>query len=160
MKSSLIDDIHAPSYEKLYHFSFIYSRLIFKALTYSYLNLKVEDELLKKVKCFNNVNYLSIIAIFVIIMITFKSISLLIILVSVIGFAIFINMFVLYYSDTSLVFVPRIVIGSIQLGATVGYVILMKSHYHKERLKGAGKSEAVSIAYNAILYKQPVHLNE
>lgn len=96
-----------------------------------------------------NVNYLSIIAIFVIIMITFKSISLPIILVSVIEFAIFINMSVPYYSNTPLVFVASIVIGSIQLGATVDYAILMTSRYHKERFRGADKGEAVSIAHKA-----------
>ena len=96
-----------------------------------------------------NVNYLSIIAIFVIIMITFKSISLPIILVAVIEFAIFINMSVPYYTNTPLVFVASIVIGSIQLGATVDYAILMTSRYHKERLRGADKKDAVSIAHKA-----------
>lgn len=94
-----------------------------------------------------NVNYLSIIAIFIIILITFKSISLPIILVSVIEFAICVNMAVPFYADTPLVFVASIVIGSIQLGATVDYAILMTSRYHKERLRGAGKKEAVSIAH-------------
>ena len=96
-----------------------------------------------------NVNYLSIIAIFVIIMITFKSISLPVILVAVIEFAIFINMAVPYYSNTSLVFVASIVIGSIQLGATVDYAILLTSRYHKERVRGESKSAAVSIAHKA-----------
>lgn len=96
-----------------------------------------------------NVNYLSIIAIFIIIMITFKSISLPVVLVAVIEFAIFINMAVPYYSNTPLVFVASIVIGSIQLGATVDYAILLTSRYHKERVRGAGKSEAVSIAHKA-----------
>lgn len=94
-----------------------------------------------------NVNYLSIIAIFIIIMITFKSISLPIILVAVIEFAIFLNMSVPYYTNTPLVFVASIVIGSIQLGATVDYAILMTSRYHKERLNGKNKKEAVSIAH-------------
>lgn len=96
-----------------------------------------------------NVNYLSIIAIFLIIMITFKSISLPVILVAVIEFAICINMAVPYYTNTSLVFVASIVIGSIQLGATVDYAILMTNRYYKERLTGAGKKEAVSIAHKA-----------
>ena len=77
-------------------------------------------------------------------MITFKYISLMIILVSVIEFAIFINMSVPYYSNTSLVFVGRIVIGNIQLGITADYAILMTSHYHKEKLQGVGKSEALA----------------
>ncbi|MGN0153370.1 MAG: RND family transporter [Lachnospiraceae bacterium] len=96
-----------------------------------------------------NVNYLSIIAIFIIIMITFKSISLPVILVAVIEFAININMAVPYYCNTPLVFVASIVIGSIQLGATVDYAILMTSRYHKERMNGKGKAEAVSIAHKA-----------
>ena len=96
-----------------------------------------------------NVNYLSIIAIFIIIMITFKSISLPVILVAVIEFAIFLNMSFPYYSHTSLVFVASIVIGSIQLGATVDYAILMTSRYHKERLNGKDKKEAISIAHKA-----------
>lgn len=96
-----------------------------------------------------NVNYLSIIAIFLIIMFTFKSISLPVILVAVIEFAIFLNMSFPYYSHTPLVFVASIVIGSIQLGATVDYAILMTSRYHKERLNGKDKKEAISIAHKA-----------
>lgn len=94
-----------------------------------------------------NVNYLSIIAIFIIILLTFKSISLPVILVAVIEFAIFINMAIPYYSHTSLVFVASIVIGSIQLGATVDYAILMTSRYYKERIGGLSKQEAISIAH-------------
>lgn len=96
-----------------------------------------------------NVNYISIIAIFLIIMVTFKSISLPVILVAVIEFAIYINMSIPYYSHTPLVFVASIVIGSIQLGATVDYAILMTSRYHKERLNGADKRTAISIAHKA-----------
>ncbi len=95
------------------------------------------------------VNYLSIAAIFIIIMITFKSISLPVILVSVIEFAICVNMSFPYYSHTSLVFVASIVIGSIQLGATVDYAILMTSRYLKERSQGKAKKEAISIAHKA-----------
>ena len=95
------------------------------------------------------VNYLSVLAIFIIILITFKSISLPVILVAVIEFAICINMAVPYYTHLSLPFVASIVIGSIQLGATVDYAILMTSRYHKERMKGMSKKEAVSIAHKA-----------
>ena len=95
------------------------------------------------------VNYLSIAAIFIIILITFRSISLPIILVAVIEFAIYVNMSFPYYSHTSLVFVASIVIGSIQLGATVDYAILMTSRYVKERVCGKDKKEAVSIAHKA-----------
>ena len=94
-----------------------------------------------------NVNIWSIGAIFLIILITFKSISLPIILVAVIEFAIFVNMSIPYYTNTPLVFVASIVIGAIQLGATVDYAILMTSRYQKERLNGKGKVEAVSIAH-------------
>lgn len=94
-----------------------------------------------------NVNYISIAAIFLIILITFKSISIPIILVAVIEFAIACNMAVPFYSGTSLPFVASIVIGTIQLGATVDYAILMTNRYHKERLNGAGKGEAVAIAH-------------
>ena len=81
----------------------------------------------------NTVNILSIAAIFVIIMISFKSISLPIILVSVIEFAIFVNMAIPYYTGVELPFVASIVIGTIQLGATVDYAILMTSTYQKMR---------------------------
>ena len=85
------------------------------------------------------VNALSIIAIFIIIMIVFKSISLPIILVAVIEFAIMVNMAIPYYQGTSLPFVASIVIGSIQLGATVDYAILMTTRYQKERQRGKDK---------------------
>ena len=95
-----------------------------------------------------NVNYVSIAAIFLIILITFKSISIPIILVSVIEFAIFLNMAVPYYTHQSLPFVASIVIGTIQLGATVDYAILMTNRYVKERtVRQKSKKEAISIAH-------------
>lgn len=94
-----------------------------------------------------NVNYISIAAIFLIIMLTFKSISIPVILVSVIEFAIACNMAVPYYTNTSLPFVASIVIGTIQLGATVDYAILMTSRYHKERVQNRSKKEAIQIAH-------------
>lgn len=97
-----------------------------------------------------NVNNISIAAIFLIILITFKSISIPVILVAVIEFAIACNMAVPFYADMPLPFVASIVIGTIQLGATVDYAILMTNRYHKERTdKGCSKSEAVSIAHQA-----------
>lgn len=97
-----------------------------------------------------NVNYISIAAIFLIIMITFKSISIPVILVSVIEFAIACNMAVPYYTNTSLPFVASIVIGTIQLGATVDYAILMTSRYHKERtIQKRSKKDAILIAHQA-----------
>ena len=94
------------------------------------------------------VNNISILAIFVIILITFKSISIPVILISVIESAIACNMAVPFYTNTSLPFVASIVIGTIQLGATVDYAILMTSRYHKERTeRGQSKKDAIRIAH-------------
>lgn len=94
------------------------------------------------------VNYISITAIFIIILLVFKSISLPVILVSVIEFAIFVNMSFAYYGNIELPFVASIVIGTIQLGATVDYAILMTTRYHKERVVNRKtKKEAVAIAH-------------
>ena len=95
------------------------------------------------------VNIISIAAIFIIIMIAFKSISLPVILVAVIEFAICVNMSISYYTGTSLPFVASIVIGTIQLGATVDYAILMTSKYENERMAGKNKFEAVCIAHKS-----------
>lgn len=95
-----------------------------------------------------NVNYVSVAAIFLIILITFKSILIPVILVMVIEFAIFLNMSVPFYAHESLPFVASIVIGTIQLGATVDYAILMTSRYHKERVvRRKSKKEAIDIAH-------------
>ncbi len=96
-----------------------------------------------------NVNIVSIAAIFVIIMIVFKSISLPFILVAVIEFAIFVNMAIPYYTNTPLVFVASIVIGTIQLGATVDYAILMTSKYQKARSQGKSKVESIRLAHRS-----------
>ncbi len=93
------------------------------------------------------VSIISIAAIFIIILFVFKSALLPIILVTVIEFAIFVNMAIPFYTGTSLPFVASIVIGTIQLGATVDYAILMTSRYQKERLRGKAKMEAISIAH-------------
>lgn len=95
---------------------------------------------------FNVVNYISIAAVFLIILIVFKSISIPIILVSIIQFAIFINMGMSFYTNTTIPFVASIVIGTIQLGATVDYAILMTTRYKEERMKGLDKKESVSVA--------------
>lgn len=97
-------------------------------------------------KDFKVVSMISIGAIFLIIAIVFKSISIPIILVSVIEFAIFINMGIPYYTGTVIPFVASIVIGTIQLGATVDYAILMTTRYQKERSKGKDKHESIQIA--------------
>ena len=96
---------------------------------------------------FRNVNIASIAAIFLIIMIVFKSISLPVILVAVIEFAICMNMAIPYYMGTTLPFVASVVIGTIQLGATVDYAILMTSRYQRERGRGKSKKDAISIAH-------------
>ncbi|MEF9940766.1 MAG: efflux RND transporter permease subunit [Lachnospiraceae bacterium] len=97
-------------------------------------------------KDFKVVSFISIVAIFLIIALIFKSISLPIILVSVIEFAIFINMGIPAYTHTELPFIASIVIGTIQLGATVDYAILMTTRYKKERRQGKKKKEAIQIA--------------
>ena len=93
------------------------------------------------------VNILSMAAIFLIILFVFKSISLPFILLAVIEFAIFVNMAIPYYQGVTLPFVASIVIGAIQLGATVDYAILMTSNYQKQRHLGKTKKEAISIAH-------------
>ena len=101
---------------------------------------------------FKMVSAVSIGVIFIIIAIVFKSITLPIILVSVIEFAIFINMGIPTYTKTTLPFIASIVIGTIQLGATVDYAILMTNKYKRARYHGAEKKEAVIEAM--VLYSQ------
>ncbi len=95
---------------------------------------------------FKVVNFLSIAVIFLIIAFTFKSISLPVILVSVIELAIIINMGCAYYTGTSLPFIASVVVGTIQLGSTVDYAILMTTRYKSERSSGKDKKESVTIA--------------
>ncbi len=95
---------------------------------------------------FKTVSAVSIIAIFVIIALVLKSVLLPFILVAVIEFAIFINLGIPYYMGTVIPFIASIVIGTIQLGATVDYAILMTTRYKKERGKGKDKKEAIQIA--------------
>lgn len=95
---------------------------------------------------FKTVSVVSIGVIFIIILFVFKSISLPVILVAVIEEAIFINMGIPFYTGTPIAFIASVVIGTIQLGATVDYAILMTTRYRKERNAGAGKQEAVAIA--------------
>ena len=97
-------------------------------------------------KDFKVVNFLSIAAIFLIIAFTFKSISLPVILVSVIELAIMINLGTACYTGSKLSFIAPIVIGTIQLGATVDYAILMTTRYRTERSSGKDKKESVGIA--------------
>ena len=99
-------------------------------------------------KDFKTVSAVSIVLIFIIIAVVLKSISLPVILVAVIEFAIFINMGIPAYTGTTLPFIASIVIGTIQLGATVDYAILMTNKYKKARYNGAGKKEAITSALN------------
>lgn len=95
---------------------------------------------------FKVVNVVSIAAIFIIILIALRSVSLPIILVDVIEFAITVNMGVPCFTNTTIPFIASVVIGTIQLGATVDYAILMTTRYKTERNAGKDKHEAVTIA--------------
>ena len=95
---------------------------------------------------FSIVNSVSIILVGIIIILVFKSISLPVLLVSVIEFAIFINMGIPHYTGTVLPFVASIVIGTIQLGSTVDYAILMTNKYKTARRMGIDKAAAVTAA--------------
>lgn len=98
-------------------------------------------------KDFKVVNSVSILAVFVIILFVFKSWFIPIVLVAVIEFAIFINLGIPYLTGTSLPFIASIVIGTIQLGSTVDYAILMTGRYETERCNGKSKKEAIAIAH-------------
>ena len=97
-------------------------------------------------KDFKTVSAVSSVAIFFIIFFVLKSISLPVILVAAIEFAIFVNMGIPYYTGTTIPFISSVVIGTIQLGATVDYAILMTTRYKRERAAGNSKKEAISIA--------------
>ena len=97
-------------------------------------------------KDFKTVSAVSIVARFFIIFFVLKSISLPVILVAAIEFAIFVNMGIPYYTGTTIPFISSVVIGTIQLGATVDYAILMTTRYKRERAAGNSKKEAISIA--------------
>lgn len=100
-------------------------------------------------KDFKTVSAVSIVAIFVIILFVLKSISLPVILVAAIEFAIFVNMGIPYFTHTQIPFIASVVIGTIQLGATVDYAILMTTRYKKERSQGLAKKEAIQTALAA-----------
>ena len=95
---------------------------------------------------FNSVNTFSIAIIFVIMMVVLKSISLPVILIAIIEFAIFINMGIPFYTNTTLPFVASIVIGTIQLGATIDYAILITTKYIDMRKRGKDRHEAIDFA--------------
>ncbi|MBP3719725.1 MAG: MMPL family transporter [Clostridia bacterium] len=95
---------------------------------------------------FTVVSLISILAIFVIILLVEKSLSLPVLLVAVIELAIAANLCIPYYTGTELPFVGPILISTIQLGATVDYAILMTTRYKQNRLSGLDKKEAVEKA--------------
>ncbi len=95
---------------------------------------------------FNNVNWISILFVFAIIAISFKSLFLPVLLVAAIESAIVINMAIPYFTGTTLPFIASIVIGTIQLGATVDYAILMTTRFKEELENGNNKIEAAKIA--------------
>ena len=95
---------------------------------------------------FNVVSVISIGVIFILILLVLKSATLPVLLVLVIELAINVNMSASYFMGTTLPFIASICVGTIQLGATVDYAILMTTRYKKERMDGHGKKEAVQIA--------------
>lgn len=92
---------------------------------------------------FKMVNYTSIIVIFIIMILVLKQINLPIVLILTIEFAIFCNMSVAFYTNTTLPFIASIVVGTIQLGATIDYAILMSTKYMEERKSIKDKKEAM-----------------
>lgn len=92
---------------------------------------------------FKKVSIFSIVAIFLIIMVIFKSISVPVLLVLAIELAIFINLGIPYYTGTTIPFISSIVIGTIQLGATVDYAILLTSRFKEELSNTNDKKEAM-----------------
>jgi predicted RND superfamily exporter protein len=95
---------------------------------------------------FKSVNYASIIAVFIIIAVIFKSVSIPIILVAGIEAAVMINMGIPYYTGTILPFIASIVIGTIQLGSTINYAILLTNRFREGRSNGHDTKEAVRLA--------------
>ena len=98
---------------------------------------------------FKVVNTVSIVLIFLIIAFVTRSITLPVILVALIEFAIFINLGLPHYLGQSLPFIAPICISTIQLGATVDYAILMTTRYKTERRRGLGKRESITTALAA-----------
>ena len=98
---------------------------------------------------FTVTNYLSILAILILVAITFKSVSIPILLVATIELAIFINQGIPYFSGSTVAFVTPTVIGCVQLGATVDYAILMTTRFQEELRKGKDRMEAIQAAANS-----------
>lgn len=95
---------------------------------------------------FNVTNYVSIAAIFLIVLFVFKSLSIPVILVAAIELAIFFNMGIPFYTGNTIPFIASIVIGCVQLGATVDYAILMTTRFEEEIQNGRDRVEAIKVA--------------
>lgn len=95
---------------------------------------------------FKNVNLVSIAVIFIIMALVLRSISLPVLLMAAIEFAIFLNQGCAFLTGTEIPFIASIVIGTIQLGATIDYAILLTTKYLEERQNGVDKKRAVSTA--------------
>jgi len=95
---------------------------------------------------FNSTSVFSIVAVFVIILITFRSISIPFLLVLAIEGAIMVNLGIPYFTGSTIPFIASIVLGTIQLGATVDYAILMTTRFHEERLNGLSPHDAAATA--------------
>lgn len=106
----------------------------------------IKDMTVMTDKDFAVVNIISIIAIFVIILLVEKSLTIPVILISVIELGIFINLGIPHYMGQTMAFITPICISTIQLGATVDYAILMTTRYKAERMAGEGRKTAISIA--------------
>lgn len=98
---------------------------------------------------FQVTNYLSILAILILVAITFKSVSIPILLVATIELAIFVNQGIPYFTGSTVAFVAPTVIGCVQLGATVDYAILMTTRFQEELQKGKDRKEAIQAAANS-----------
>ncbi len=101
---------------------------------------------------FKIVSMVSIAAIFLLILFVLKSVSLPVILVSVVELAIYINMSISYYTGSTLPFIASICVGTIQLGATIDYAILLTNRYKTERIAGASSKEAVANAVKTSIH--------
>ena len=95
---------------------------------------------------FKVVSLVSIAAIFILILLVLKSATLPLILVSVVELAIYINMSISYYTGSTLPFIASICVGTIQLGATIDYAILLTNRYKTERIAGSSRKAAVATA--------------
>lgn len=98
------------------------------------------------------VSSVSIGAIFILILLVLKSVTLPFVLVLVIELAIYINMGTSFYLGQTLPFIASVCVGTIQLGATVDYAILMTTRYKKERMEGHSKEEAANIALSTSIH--------